>query len=401
MFSPLVCQTILIGDSDYFALTFKMVVEHIQDVALTHGRGYQHFAEALNILLTLAKYAHLPFVDAAWVGELLDRAVKGHMDDEQFALLLGLGMEIVEEDGTVDTVLGDFVLVQGFGTDPQSFTQTMISEAFTPDGALFSKIMESMQTCLNRDHNWAARGVYGGLIAMRHIRQLGPSPFDEGALQMLHDAMNCNNRFDIRRAAYDVMLVTRDLWLKSENLRQRLEDLDFFRQLRRVAVETGRSDYQRSFLMMIEILSEDAYWHSHLKEAMDMWLPLRHDGPGHALRILANVSELSLPMWGDQSLDEYLQKLVVDEWAAVPGRHVCDLTADRLKPLAEATERFKELLFDDSAQREVLAKVEQVIPGLEKRRDDDYEGPGEDVCGIVNDLLEKLQLPPIGRSTDD
>lgn len=104
MFSSLVCQTILIGDSDHFALTFKMVVEHIQDVALTHGRGYQHFAEALNILLTLAKYAHLPFVDAAWVGELLDRAVKGHMDDKQFALLLGLGMEIVEEDGTVDTV---------------------------------------------------------------------------------------------------------------------------------------------------------------------------------------------------------------------------------------------------------------------------------------------------------
>jgi hypothetical protein len=77
---------------------------------------------------------------------------------------------------------------------------------------------------------------------------------------------------------------------------------------------------------------------------------------------------------------------VEDEWAGVPGRPATDLTADRLEPLVEVTMQFKELLFTESGRRAVLAAVEQVIPSLERRRDDGYEGPGEDIHGIVDAL---------------
>jgi len=37
--------------------------------------------------------------------------------------------------------------------------------------------------------------------------------------------------------------------------------------------------------------------------------------------------------------------------------------------------------------------VEQVIPGLEKRREDGYEGPGEDIRDMVETLIVALQIP--------
>jgi hypothetical protein len=54
--------------------------------------------------------------------------------------------------------------------------------------------------------------------------------------------------FRVRKAAYDIVLVARDGWLKSPDLRQTLESLDFPRKLHSVVIETGRSDHQRSFL---------------------------------------------------------------------------------------------------------------------------------------------------------
>jgi hypothetical protein len=167
--------------------------------------------------------------------------------------------------------------------------------------------------------------------------------------------MEKDKPFRVRKAAYDVILVARDGWLRSAELRQTLEDLDFPRQLHSVVIETGRSDHQRSFLMMMEILSEDRYWHSYLRGAMDIWLPFRHEGPDQVLRILANVWRTTTPgvrRFQPPPLDKFLEKLVEDEWAGVPGRLVKDLTADRLEPLAEVTKQFKELLFTETDRRQ-------------------------------------------------
>jgi hypothetical protein len=48
--------------------------------------------------------------------------------------------------------------------------------------------------------------------------------------------------------------------------------------------------------------------------------------------------------------------------------------------------QLKELLFTKSGRRAVLAVVDQVIPSLEKRRDDGYAGPGEDIREIDDAL---------------
>jgi hypothetical protein len=110
---------------------------------------------------------------------------------------------------------------------------------------------------------------------MRDIPQLGSCLPDDNFLETLSKAMKKsekgeeseeNKPFHVRKAAYDVILAARDGWLRSPELRQKLEELDFPRQLHSVVLETGRSDYQRSFLMMMEILSEDRYWHSYLRD---------------------------------------------------------------------------------------------------------------------------------------
>jgi hypothetical protein len=400
---------VLIGGSDYLVPTFRMVVEHIHDIVLAGSRRHRHAAQALEILLILVKHTTVPLVDSAWINVLLKRVAEvgmvGDKADEEFTLLLRLSARRTEEDATVDTELGGFVLVQGFGTDPQFLGTAITSAIPTADDTLFRKVMKNIRVCVERDYDWQDDAVYGGLVAIRDIHRLEPSIFDDETLQTLYDAMNPGNPFRVRQAAYDVMLVTRDQWFKSQMLRQRLEDFGFFKQLHCVAVETARSDYHQSFLMMMGILSEDVYWHSYLREAMDLWLPLRHGGPDHVIRILVNVGGLLLPQCRDgytfPSFDEFLQKVVVDEWVAVPARPVHDLTADRLKPLAEVTKQFKELLFDGDYRRAVLAAVQQVILGLAQRRDNGYLGPGEDVCNIVNDLVAELQLPPKRRYTYD
>jgi len=176
-------------------------------------------------------------------------------------------------------------------------------------------------------------------------------------------------------------------------LRSDLEELDLPRQLHGVVIETGRFDHQHSFLMMMDVLSEDGYWHPYLRRAMDIWLPLRHEGQEQVIRILARVGGLSLSEYDGSPTDKFLELLLVNEWAAVPGRPLMSLTANHLGPLVEVTERFKELLFTEIDRKKIMGAVEQVIPGLEKRHDDGYEGPGEDLRGMVGALVGKLQEP--------
>ena len=382
--------------SDYLALTFKMVVEHIQDIALARGRRYHHVAEVLEIILTLVKRTTLPLVGTAWINDLLKRAAHGDVADEEFLVLLKLSAWRKEEGATISAVVED-APIQHFGTDPQPLERTVASEVLTPDDVLFRKVMKTIQT-----HGIQDEAAYGGLLAIRDILRLEPSLLDDDTLQTFHEAMDDANPLRIRQAAYDAILVTRDQWPKSERLRQRLENLGFFGRLRNVVAEMARSDYYRSFLLVMEVLSEDVYWHPYLREAMGVWLPLRHEAPERTLSIIVNIGELSPPGLNGRyftSFDEVLQKLVVDGWAAVPGRPVLDLTADRLKPLAEVTEQLNDLLFDDYYRRGALTAVQEVISGMEQRRDDDYEGPGEDVRGIVHGLLGKLRLPPRRPST--
>jgi len=127
---------------------------------------------------------------------------------------------------------------------------------------------------------------------------------------------------------------------------------------------------------------------------MDIWIPLHREGPDCALRILTNVGELLLPKGDNFKLDKSLEKVVEDEWAAVPGRHPKDLTADRLEPLAEVTMQFKTLsFFTESSRKAVLAVVDRVIPSLEMRRDGGYRGLEEDVRNIVDQVLRIIFEP--------
>ena len=385
--------------SDYFVSTFKAVVEHIHGILLVRGRRRRHAEKALVVLFALAKKTTLPLVDAPWINELLKRAAVGNMDDEKFTLFMRLNARKKEEEAGADVEIPfnqERIHVQDGINTFHGLEVITPSEIPTPDHILFDKIMRNICTCVEKESGWQDEAVYGGLIAMRDIPRLRSYLPEDDSLQMLSKAMEKESKpLRVRKAAYDVVLVARDGWLKSTALRPILESLDVPRKLHSIVIETGRSDDQRSFLEMMEILSEDRYWHPYLRKAMDVWLPLRHEGPGHVLRILITVGELIIP--GSEGskppLDKPLEKLVEDEWAGVPGRLVMNLTADRLKPLAEITQQLKELSFTESGRRAVLGVVEKVIPSLERRREDGYNGPGEDICGIVNDLLEILRVP--------
>ena len=391
---------VLIWDSDYFGLTFKLVVEHTHGLVLSRGRRRRHAKTALDILHTLAKKATLPLIDPAWIRELLERAAGGNMDDETFTLFLRLSARRKEEDGAADVTTPhgqDRVGAQGGEPGPQSPGEITLPDTTTPEHTLFIKIMQNVRTCSKQEGGWQDEAVYGGLIAMGDIPRLGSCLPDSDSLETLFKAMDRSQPFRVRKAAYDVVLAARDGWLRSPKLRQTLENLDFPRQLYSVVNETGRSDYQRSFLNMMETLLNDRHWHSYLRGAMDICLPFRHEAPRQVLRIIARIGKLPVPGYEHGSnpppFDRFLEKVVEDEWKGVPGRPVTDLTADHLKPLAEITKQFKGQLFTETDRRAVLVAVESVIPALERRLDNGYEGPGEDVRRIVSDLLEVLREP--------
>ena len=389
---------ILTVGSDHIELTFKRVVERTHDIILARGRRRRHAKMALDILHTLVKKTTLPLVDASWINELLMRASGGNMGDDTFTLFLRLSARRKEEDATTDVepLSGQgCIRTQAGGTVPQHPMAVMSPGTITPECTLFIKISQNVQACSKEDGGWKDDAVYGGLIAMRGIPQLGFCLPDSDSLGLLYNAMEKSQPFRVRKAAYDVMLVAREGWLRSPNLRPSLEDPDFPRQLHKIPIETGRSDDQHSFLMMMEILSEDSYWRSYLRGAMDIWLPFRQEGPAQVIRILTRVSELPIPEYDGSNppLDKLLEQLVEDAWAGVPGRSVMDLTADRLEPLVEVTTQLKELLFSEIDRKAVLGAVERVIPALERRRDDGYEGPGEDFHNIVEALIGMLQAP--------
>jgi len=395
---PLPCMltVALIGDSDYVGPTFKLVVEHVHGLILARGRRRRHTKTALEIILTLVRKTTLSLVDASWINGLLKSASRGNMGDDTFTLFLRLSARRKEEDATVDVespAVQDWTHVHPGEMDPQSPRTIVSPEIITPESSLFIKILQNVQNCGEKDNGWQDEAVYGGLIAMKDIPRLGSFFPDSNSLGTLFKAMEKTQPFRVRKAAYDVILVAREGWLRSADLRPVLEDLDFPKQLHSVVIETGRSDHQRSFLMMMEILSEDRYWHPYLRGAMDIWLPFRHEGPDQVIRILTRVGELPLREYDGSPLDKFLEQLVENEWAAVPGRALMDLTADRLEPLVEITTQFKELLFTEIDRKVVLAVVELVVPGLEKRREDGYEGPGEDIREMVEALIGFLQIP--------
>ena len=372
-----------------------MVVEHIHRIDLCHSRRSHHATKALGILLDLFKLKPLPLINAAWITKLLRDAAVGDMSDENFILFLRLSAGRKEEDVTVDAETRDYDLIQDHHVYPPFLRRTVIPGTPESDHVLFKKIMQNVQTRVTKKDGWQDEAVYGGLISIRDIRLVDPSLFDSSVLQTMHDAMDTGKPLRFRKAAYDVMFVTRDLWLQSGMLRQDLQNLGFFKRLHSVVVEIARSDYHLSFLMMVETLSESEYWHPHLREIMEVWLDLRHAGPEYILLILVRVGNLSFKERNtyNTTLDDLLRQLMEEEWRAVPGRPVEDLTVDRLEPLVEVTEKFKELLFGDLDRRTVLGVVEQVVPALERRRDIGYDGVGEDVRGLINDLLGKLQIP--------
>ena len=411
-------RTLAVGlteGSDYFASTFKLVVQHIHGVALAKGHRCRYARTALEILVTLAKKASFPLVDAAWISDLLMKAARGKMDNEPFTALLRFSALRGGDDATTDTDLPsaqEYVHVRPNDAGPRSPGGTTRPEDSTPEYDLLDLVLRNVGKCSAQKDGWRDDAVYGGLIAIRDIPGLQFYHPEVEFLETLSKAMEKGAEgenqggteggsqeetkrgekpFRVRKAAYDLVLAAQDGLLKSPDLRDTLESLDFPRKLHSVVTETFRSDHQRSFLRMMEILSEDRSWHPYLRREMEIWLPLHREGPMHALRILTEVGELRRR---DFDVDKSLEKVLEDEWAAVPGRPPMELTADLLEPLAEVTKQFKELsFFTEGGRKGVLGRVEQVISSLEKRRDDGYDGPGDVTRSIINDLRQTLRVP--------
>jgi len=390
----------LTGGSDYFASTFKLVVGHIHGIALAKGRRRRYVRTALELLVTLVKKTSFPLVDAVWINDLLRRAAWEQMDDESFTALLRFSALRKEDDAAIDSGVPstqDYYHIERGEADPQSPGGSVRPEDPTPESILLDLILRNVGSCSVQKDGWQDDAVYGGLTSIRDIPGLRSYLPQAEFLETLSRAMEKGETrkeekpFRVRKAAYDVVLAAQDGWLKSPALRDTLEELDFPKKLHSVVTETFRSDHQRSFLGMMEILSEDRYWHPYLRREMDIWLPLHREGPKHALQILTNVGELRRD---DSDVDKSLEKVLEDEWAAVPGRLPMDLTADLLEPLAEVTRKFWELsLFTEGGRRAVLGRVEVVISSLERRRDDGYDGPGDDIRRIINDLRQILRVP--------
>ena len=398
--SPHTLTVGLTGDSDYIKLTFKSVVEHIHGIVLAKGRRRRHAKTSLEIICALVKKTSFLLVDTAWINDLLKRTAREGMGDETVTVLLRFSALRKADDVTIDinTEIPSehYDPSQRDEADPRSPRGTVGPENPTPEYTLLDLILRNVKTCGAQKDGWQDDAVYGGLIAVRDIPGLRFCRPKAEFLETLSKAMEKETEGDrplrVRKAAYAIILAVRDTWLKSVELRPVLEELDIPRKLHSVIIEAGRSDHQRSFLEMMEILSEDRYWHPYLRQAMDIWLPLHHEGPVYALRILTRVGELLLPGRDGYNTDKSLEKVLEDEWAAVPGRLPMDLTPDMLEPLAEVTRQFTKLSFTESGRRAVLAVVEQVIPRLEQRRDGNYSGPENDIRHIIDTLLEVLRV---------
>ena len=391
----------LTGDSGYLQLTFKRVVEHIHEMALASAGCRRRYARtALEILLQLARKTTFPLVDVACMNRLLESGA-GKINNDVFILFLRLRALRKEEDGAADVDPQFDQDTQDRGLHPQFLGEAVTSATPTVEHTL-KAISDSIKTCRDREGGWQDEAVYGGLIAIRDIPQLRTCTPDVVFLETLAKAMEKDKPFSVRKAAYDVIQAAQYGWLRSMDLRQILEDHDFPRRLHSVVIETGRDDHQLSFLKMMEILSEDRHWHPYLRGAMDLWLDFRHEGSQQVIQILLRVGEIPPPpppeVAHNLPLDNYLVKIVEDEWERVPGRPAMDLSIDLLEPFAEVTTRLKELLFTETDRRAVVTVVERVVSFLEMRRDGGYEVPGNDIIGLINGLLEVLRKSPTSTS---
>ena len=360
----------LIGDSEYLVQTFKTVVEHIHGLAVVRGRRH-HAKKALEILIVLVMKATLPLVDATWIRKLLDEATRKNISDDIFTLFLRLNAERNEEGVMVDVEIPPGPDYANNPTDPEY--------------ALFIKILQNVRARITQGWGWKDTAVYGGLIAIRDIPRLGSFPPDNDFLGRLFEAMERGNPFRVRKAAYDIIAVARKGWLGTPGSHKTFGSFDFPRKLHAIVNEIGRSEYQQSFLMMIEILSDDGDWHLYLRETMDIWLPFRREGQAEVLRIITRIGRLQPAEYNgpNHQFDEFLETLVANEWARVSGRSAKDLTKERLKPFVEVTLQLmtKGIVFTEGGRRAVTDALEVVIPLL-----GNVPGLGQDTLDFVRGL---------------
>ena len=377
-----------------------MVVEHIHEMALAStGRRRRYARTALEILLQLAIKTTFPFVDVAWVKKLLESGA-GKMNSDVLVLFLRLRALSKEENSAAGVETQFDQDAQDRGLHPQFLGEAVTSATPTAEHTM-KAISDSIKTCRDREGGWRDEAVYGGLIAIRDIRQLGTCTPDVIFLETLAEAMEKDKPISVRKAAYDVVQAAQDGWLRLKDLYQTLKDLDLPRRLHSVVIETGRSDHRLSFLKMMEILSEDSYWRPYLRGVMECWLGFRHEGPNQVVQILLRVGEIPPPPLPEDGhnlpLENLIVKIVEDEWRRVPGRPATDLSAELLRPFAEVTGRLKELLFTETDRQLVVAAVERVVSSLGVRRDGEYKRPGNDVCKLINGLLDVLSAVPTSR----
>lgn len=377
----------LTRNSAYFQLAFKMVVEHIWRLAVgRRSRRVRYAGNALEIVLTLAgKQAAKP-LDVVWINKLLWNAVD--MDNEKFVYFLRLR----ELAGSGEDQSHDQDRVTNREVDSGHLGGTITSETPPPEYTSFSKISKNIEICSKQERGWEDKAVYGGLLAIQNLFRLGVYLPEVSFLETLSDAMNESKPIRVRLAAYTVILTAQDVWLRSADLREKLKTLDFPRQMCSVVCGTCRADHQTSFLNMMEILSQDKYWHSYLRETMDLWLPFRREGWEHVIRIFSNITDIQFPEVHNPN-DDSLVDHVTQEWARVPGPGVRYLSTDQLEQLAGVTKHLRNIVFHEIHRKDVLAVVKGVVLSLQNRRNDGQEGVGEGIRCIVNDLLVVLQVP--------
>ena len=214
----------LTGDSGHFVSTFKAVVEHIHGIVLAGGRRRHYAKQALKVFVTLAERAPSPLVDGAWITELLRSAAEGGMDDEKFILFMRLSARRKEEEAAADAKIssGQERAHAAGATGLVSHGGTVSSETPVTEDTLFCKIMRNIRNCIKKEDGWRDEAVYGGLIAIRDIPGLGSCLPNAESLQMLSEAMEKGEAdgenesekklFHVRKAAHDVIVVTRDGW---------------------------------------------------------------------------------------------------------------------------------------------------------------------------------------------
>ena len=173
-YSPRTLTVGLTGGSDYFVLTFKLVVEHIHKIALEKRRRRRYANPALEIIHTLARKISFPFVDAVWINSLLKSAAWGNVGDETFTTLLRLSALRKEEDAAADLEVPpgqDIDYTKQGEADPQSPGGTVRSEDRTPEYALFDLVLRNIKIRGEEEDGWQDDAVYGGLTAIRRSEE--------------------------------------------------------------------------------------------------------------------------------------------------------------------------------------------------------------------------------------